>query len=317
MFLPSANIGPLDTLHIPGPLSISAFVVQVWELGLHWSDELEYLWKGRFNFIKALYFFSRYVLLVAQFVSEIITYKMLNREQTVEGCIHVFTYKVIMAQLTLTVVETILLIRVYALYNQSFQVKRFLAIVFLIAQTLEIWATGRIVGHLLHTTDCKPPAANSSTLVQFGVGASLCQLVIFVLSLFKLLTRWSSRTPLTSLMIKEGVAAFLLIVGELKSFIFLKQCRFGASVLLVVMMSYYQVFRRFDLDLGNAAFAWYIALMSAGASRLILNMRRLAVKSRRRRQIRHLSLYNEIDSAALEDSLYDSDDTICLTTFYE
>ena len=117
-----------------------------------------------------------------------------------------------------------------------------------------------------------------------SIGASLSQLVIFVLSLFKLLTRWSSRTPLTSLMVKEGVAAFLLIVGESKSFIFWKQCLSGALVLLVVMMSYYQVFRRFDQDLGNAAFAyvlnlvkswlnylfvivlcsWYIALISAG-----------------------------------------------------
>jgi hypothetical protein len=46
-------------------------------------------------------------------------------------------------------------------------------------------------------------------------------------------------------------------------------------------------------------------------------MRKLVIKSTRRRQLRHLSLYNEIDRSALAESFYDSDDTICLTSFYE
>ncbi|KAF8188047.1 hypothetical protein BJ912DRAFT_1042634 [Pholiota molesta] len=301
MFIPTANAGLLDTLVIPG-ISISALAMQVWELVIHWSDEVEYLWKGRFNLIKALYFLVRYGLLFAQVASEITSYKMQIEESTVHDCINAFIFKIIIAQLTLTMVEMILYFRVYALYNQSFQVKQFLLISLVTAQILEIWATTRIVSDHLNNdnTDCKPPVAHLGTLVQFGVGASLSQLVIFFSSFYKLLNRRSSRTPLTSLMLKEGLAAFLLIL-----------------VLLIVMMGHYEVFRSVNRNLGNAAFAWYIALISIGASRLILNMRKLVIKSTRRRQLRHLSLYNEIDRSALAESFYDSDDTICLTSFYE
>ena len=47
----------------------------------------------------------------------------------------------------------------------------------------------------------------------FRLGAGSFQLIIFVLSMNGLLFRRGSRTPLTTLMLKEGVAAFLLIVG--------------------------------------------------------------------------------------------------------
>lgn len=48
----------------------------------------------------------------------------------------------------------------------------------------------------------------------YSIGAGSCQLVVFVLSLNGLLLRRGARTPLTTLMLKEGIAAFLLIIGK-------------------------------------------------------------------------------------------------------
>ncbi|KJA18705.1 hypothetical protein HYPSUDRAFT_45042 [Hypholoma sublateritium FD-334 SS-4] len=285
-------------MQFPGPVSLSAFAVQIWELAIHWSDEVEYLWKGRINSVKSLYFASRYGLLIAQITSEVMSYQV--GHATHADCTSVFMLRILLAQITLTMVEIILLIRVYALYSQGRHAKLVFGAVFAVSFALESTATARMLVRLVNGVDCKPPVVEKSIFIQFGLGAGSFQFIIFILSMNGLLLRRGSRTPLTALMLKEGVVAFLLIVA-----------------LLVVMMVHYELFRTFDRGIGQAAFAWYITLISAGASRLILNMRRLTVKSMRRRQMRQQSACRTIGSEEPGYMLYDSDDEVYLTSFYE
>lgn len=78
-----------------------------------------------------------------------------------------------------------------------------------------------------------------------------------------LLFRRGSRTPLTTLMLKEGVAAFLLIVGAWSWSMYVYSVEFThLSALLVVMMVHYELFRTFDRGIGQAAFACVLRFYS-------------------------------------------------------
>ena len=56
-------------------------------------------------------------------------------------------------------------------------------------------------------------------LIDFRTGAGLCQFVVFVTTIANLLSSGKRRTPLTSLMLKEGVASFILLLGGIQRFL--------------------------------------------------------------------------------------------------
>jgi hypothetical protein len=131
-------------------VTVSALAMQVWELVIHWSDEVEYLWKCVFNLLShGLLFMANHewfkeddLILLRRYISwygmvccllkceselslspcrlptpavssasEITSYKMQIEESTVHDCINAFIFKIIIAQLTLTMVEMILYFR--------------------------------------------------------------------------------------------------------------------------------------------------------------------------------------------------------------
>ncbi|KAF8958111.1 hypothetical protein BDZ97DRAFT_2061890, partial [Flammula alnicola] len=262
--------------------SFAALAAQTWELLVQLSDEVEYLWKGKFNFIKVLYFSSRYIMLLAQIAHQILSFVGSWR---LHGCTGIFIFRATTVQLSMTLVEMILLIRVYTLYNRSFKVKCLLTGIFFTSVVTEMAGTGIIIRNLPESKSCVPPKAEKKGLVLFMTGAGLCQLLILVMSLNKLVARgrWS-RTPLTSLMLREGIVAFLLVLGNS---IFHMQHFSRLTILFAVLLTamvVYEILRSLDIDVGNAAFSWYLTLMSMGASRLILNIRKIAATHNRRRR---------------------------------
>ncbi|KAF8955522.1 hypothetical protein BDZ97DRAFT_284462 [Flammula alnicola] len=154
--------------------------------------------------------------------------------------------------------------------------------------------TGIIIRNLSQSKSCIPPKGEKKGLVLFMTGAGLCQLLVFVMSLNKLVARgrWS-RTPLTSLMLREGIFAFLLVLG------------------LLMTMVVYEILRNLDIDVGNAVFSWYLTLMSMGTSRLILNIRKIVATHRRRRR---QSFSESTGSDDESINFYDSGDPIYFKT---
>jgi len=268
-------------------LSCGALAAQAWDLMMSFSDEVEYLWRGKFTFIKALYFGSRYGMLVTQVINQLLSFPFEEDSYLFLICSEIFIFKAILAQLGLTLVEMILLIRVYALYNQSFRAKWLLTSVFVISTTLETTGNSLVIQALARTSRCIPPILDRKALMIFGIGAGVCQSIVFIMTIAKLVAGQQRRTPLTSLMLKEGVVTFLLVFA------------------LVAIMIAYEIIRNIDMGVGNAAFSWYTALLSVTGSRLILNMRKVAVMHRMQRHI------------TTDDEAYSGDESVCLTSVHE
>jgi len=280
-----------------GFASIAALAVQAWEFFVYFTDEVEYLWKGRFNAIKGLYFCSRYGMLLAQIVNQALSYGLGEGVPQLHHnmCSGMFVYKTVVGQLGLNLVEIILLLRVYALYNRSYRMKFLLGGSFITASLLETTGTVIVIQSLAPAVDCQLPEASSKGLLIFGIGAAFCQCVIFVTTLNKFVTGRSygwARTPLTSLMLREGVVVFFLILA------------------LLIVMSAYELIRNLTPGVGQAAFSWYITFISIGASRLILSMRKVAVDQFR--NMRH----HETEAGNLYLTTHELDDSICLDSFH-
>jgi len=277
-------------------ISFAALAAQAWELLVYFTDEVEYLWRGRFNFIKGLYFCSRYAMLVAQIINLLLSFRFEERTSHPSRiCPGIFVYKTIISQMSLSLVEIILLIRVYALCNQSYKAKWLLLVVFCLTTALETTGTVIVCYSLAQVSGCTPPGANKKGILIFGIGAGFCQSVIFGTTTIKFITRgrtgWT-RTPLVSLMLRDGFVTFFLIMA-----------------LLGVMIAY-EIIRNIDMEMGNAVFAWFIALMSISASRLILSLRKIAVTRRASRSSEDEGLSNNLQDDTGTES-------ICLTTIYE
>ncbi|KAF8169224.1 hypothetical protein BJ912DRAFT_933922 [Pholiota molesta] len=224
-------------------ISIGALSIQVWEFVAHLTDEVEYLWRGRFKSVKALYFCSRYVMLAFQIANQIFSYGIGSRIEKTGNCSKLFIFKCLMGHLCLNVLEMILLIRVYALYNKDPRVKYFLAVVFVSSSVLEITGTTLVIRSLLRMDGCQPPKTGKITVATYGSGAGLFQFVIFTMSLYKLVCDGRlSKTPLTSLMLREGIIVYVtLTVGKVD----LGFCRAVFSYVRLIM-----VLRISDFDVG-------------------------------------------------------------------
>ncbi|PPQ95905.1 hypothetical protein CVT26_015591 [Gymnopilus dilepis] len=265
-------------------LSLAAVVAQAWDTLVSFSNEVEYLWRGRFRFIKALYFGSRYGMLAVQVMNQYLNFRLRVDPSICRGAL---VFKPIVAQFGLMLVEIILLIRVYALYNQSFKAKYLLLAIFIISTAMETIGNAMVVHDLAKARGCETPGVDNKALALSGVGAGLCQSVIFIATLLNLCLGRRRRTPLTSLMLREGVVSFILLL-----------------VLLAVLMAFEVVRELYVKDgdakgIGEVVFSWYLALISIAGSRLILNMRQVAAQ--------HLSLLRqepERDPTSNEESIY-------------
>ncbi|PPR04997.1 hypothetical protein CVT26_012591 [Gymnopilus dilepis] len=294
----------------------AAAAAQAWDLIVSLGDEIEYLWRGKFRSVKALYIGSRYGLLVGQLcvfltidpspncicslhlsLNQFLNFQSSIRPLDASFCAGILVFKAVAAQGGLTLVEIILLIRVYALCNQSFRAKCFLAIIFIVSTVLEVTGMSLIIRSLSKESGCQTPRVDKQAVVLSGTGAGLCQFVVFVTTIANLLSSGKRRTPLTSLMLKEGVASFILLLGAIQRFLthHIWLIMVLSKVLLAVMITC-EVIRSFYLKKGNinykefsnAAFSWVYPSYASGCkvhnfsffigSRLILNMRKVAVK---------------------------------------
>lgn len=149
--------------------------------------------RGKLSFIKALYFSSRYGLLVLQLwacdclcclsltimdrIDKYLYFRFQGNSLPPLMCAKLFVYKTVIAQVSMTLVEMILLIRgtasdlpifvwyrlkklkyeVYALYNNGFKARYILLAVFIISTSLECTAIKMIVETLLSFPACIAP----------------------------------------------------------------------------------------------------------------------------------------------------------------
>ncbi|KAF8803240.1 hypothetical protein BYT27DRAFT_7244323 [Phlegmacium glaucopus] len=244
--------------------SFGALAVQIFELANSFFDEVEYLRCSRFTFVKSLYLWSRYMPLIAQIVSLTLNHKTYQPPLRVQLCVGTFVYHTIVGQLAFACINAILLIRVYALYHQSRRVKYLLGTAFLTTCAIQTGCNSWFISTLVKGKSCTPDTLPFAPLVTICAAAFSFQALILGMTLFKCIVGRCyglARTPLTSLLLREGVVVCFLI-----------------STLIVANIPQ-QGIRLLGSASGfeNAALAWFVSLLSVTGCRLILDMRKLPI----------------------------------------
>ncbi|KAF9054816.1 hypothetical protein BJ165DRAFT_1399964 [Panaeolus papilionaceus] len=118
---------------------------------------------------------------------------------------------------------------------------------------------------LYQAPTCTTPTMPDTGLALFVTGTSFCQIFVFALTSIKLLRCHNTgMTPLASLMLNEGAGIFSLLVG------------------LSIPLSVFGLLGTVGTTWQEAAFSWYLSLLSIIACRLIIQLRKLAINARRR-----------------------------------
>ncbi|KIK07564.1 hypothetical protein K443DRAFT_128963 [Laccaria amethystina LaAM-08-1] len=261
---------------------IGALAIQVMEFFHGFVDEVEYIWqfvksltprrhpltslsihsfRGRVSFVTYLYAWSRYFPLIAQIVNLVFMEIAQSPSAGDRTCLMGYISKAVTAQIATTCVELILLVRVHALYNRSRKSGVLLALVFITGFALEVTSDIRVIKSVIDGQHkiCTPPPYERVALALFAAGVGLVQSTLLLMTVSKVILGrklgWA-RTPLVSLMLRDGVLVFALLVGEHYDHLFFLARSMGVLI-------------------WNAIFSWYVSLLSIVGCRVIMNMRRL------------------------------------------
>ncbi|KDR65983.1 hypothetical protein GALMADRAFT_1211923 [Galerina marginata CBS 339.88] len=256
----NTSSAPTFILQTVDYIAVAALAVQTWEWIANLTEEIEYLWRKRFNSFHALYIGSRYLLLIGQIINQFMFHQSEDRSaQFPPVCEITSVFQSVLCQISLKLVEVILLIRVYDLYNRRFKAKYFLLAVFAFSSALELAGNAIFILTNSHFSGCGPWNANGKGVIIFAIGATVCQLVVFITTIVNFFAIRRFRTPITSLVLKEGFTSFGLMLG------------------LSVIVIAYELLHDIDWRVGNATFSWYITLISVVTSRLILSAKKISV----------------------------------------
>ncbi|KAG1740147.1 uncharacterized protein EDB91DRAFT_359136 [Suillus paluster] len=193
---------------------VSSLTLMLWDMVLTSKSEIEHIWpKPWTSFFKWLYLFLRYFGLATQIFHQFAVPHLNSGKALRSTCFAWYIYSAILAQFHTTAIEIILAVRVYALFNKS----RRIAIILGLQMTLEYIILVILVGGYFNGIPYIPYCILSTPPAQItihAIAAVTTQSTLLGLSLMKhILARragWG-RTPLVSLLIRDGTATYLLI----------------------------------------------------------------------------------------------------------
>ncbi|KAJ6625572.1 hypothetical protein B0H10DRAFT_619050 [Mycena sp. CBHHK59/15] len=178
----------------------------------------------------------------------------------------------LIAHLTMTGVESVMMARVYALYHNN----RWIACLFaslMFGETIAVIAG--IVITLPHG-DFDPAVLvtdSPDSFSYFAISALVSQAIILILTLVRYFQGQWAGTSLGTLLIRDGSIVY--------------------SILFCTTMSML-IFNERDFAAGMTEYAWYLAIISSVGCRLILNMQQLPSRSRTSESSSHRSSHLEL-----------------------
>ncbi|KZP18511.1 hypothetical protein FIBSPDRAFT_593255 [Athelia psychrophila] len=194
-----------------------ALVLLVWEYLITFDDEVNFIWcKPNRALVKWLFLFLRYFSLFAQIGNQVLSEKIASSVPvSASSCRMWYTWRLVAAQVMLVAVEVLLIIRVYALYNKSKRIV--LCLLTLVLAEVACSATNSIINipRLLFSPACST-VLELRPVIQFGIISICTQTSILFLTIAKQLFASRAglgRTPIVSLMIRDGLLAFVVIFG--------------------------------------------------------------------------------------------------------
>ncbi|KAJ8696788.1 hypothetical protein PTI98_006628 [Pleurotus ostreatus] len=206
----------------------AALFVQVWEWAITLDDEVEYIWsKPKSSWVKWVFLFLRYFTFVAQFVNRSVDMAVLYDFPLRPSAIKVYyIVGVVVAQLAMAGVETVMMVRVYALYGRSKYVK--FSFIFLLFAGFATMIVGLVLN--IPEDNFKPTSIMISAPASFAYFGSVATLFAYlylimqhdfrvaalvsqvaILALSAMRWRPGSSAPVMRMFMFDGMLAFISI----------------------------------------------------------------------------------------------------------
>ncbi|KAK7005637.1 hypothetical protein R3P38DRAFT_1712029 [Favolaschia claudopus] len=240
--------------------SYAGLTIATFELLFTFRTEYQYIWSNEQGslFIKIMYLLSRYLALAVHITNAVLV--SLVHEYAIiptHLCRIAVIYQASVLFVMFGILDIILMLRVYALYNRS----TYLAVIFLCLLICRFFLPSIISYKGMPTQRFGPSclvksAGAHSSVYYFAGGEVLVQFLIVVLTLGRhiIATRDGWGSPLFSLLSRDGAMVFLGITV-------------GMAAVVAVSLD--------PVDFSHLVFPGLVIIMSSAGCRLIINMQKL------------------------------------------
>ncbi|KAF8466810.1 hypothetical protein DFH94DRAFT_600929, partial [Russula ochroleuca] len=236
---------------------VAALSFLVWDVLITLDQEVDAIWsRTNTSYSKWLFFFVRYFAVAMQISLLFVgTELSIGFHYTDSDCVKWYIYQEVGTQLLIAAVESVLIVRVHALYDRNLSVTVPLVVLFVL-ENISMIVTLVIVIPGVHFDATCTVIRSPPTLLIFAAAFVLFETVLFVLTLIKFLVAlrggWG-RTPVVFLLVRDGTWAFILIF-----------------VTLCINAGFY-------IGEGNSAisaiaFPWLLSIESFAGARVVLNL---------------------------------------------
>ncbi|KAI0792300.1 hypothetical protein C8Q75DRAFT_804702 [Abortiporus biennis] len=247
----------LEQTHSVSRSEVAAVTMLTYDIMINFADEIELVWKSHWNPVKAMYIAARYLPWLFQLA-------LLAIE--IDGTTGLFfsshecskwqIVQAVILQLTITTVDVILLMRVYALFNRN----RILLVVFTSLFIAEIsymcYVLSVVTPRLEYNSECFV-THSPSIFITFWIVSLSFETLLFALTLFKFVVAvkvgWGKR-PVMKQFVSDGTWAYALI--------------------FLTMFINSMLYKLVHNPLAGICYTWLLSVLSFAGSRLILNPRR-------------------------------------------
>ncbi|TFK32130.1 hypothetical protein BDQ12DRAFT_775081 [Crucibulum laeve] len=189
---------------------VGALVILIWDLILSWNLEYDHIWRHvELRFAPTFKLNINYSLLLTTLAHPPITTNI---------CLGWFYAQMICSQSCLTIIEGVLMLRVYALYNKGRIIGRFL-LGFYILETALVVIFGYRTRSIITFDEICTPKEEGLDAFLYGSGVVTTQIVIWVLTINKRgLGSSSERNKhVMNLLIRDGAFAFAVVIhGQIR-----------------------------------------------------------------------------------------------------
>ncbi|KAF8161151.1 hypothetical protein B0H34DRAFT_368412 [Crassisporium funariophilum] len=194
----------------------ASFAVLIWEWLITFDDEVSLIWsKENSSWLKWTFLFSRYFILAVQLCSRCLEVLIMSEHTLNHTALRIwYVSQVMVAALAVSALETVLVARVYALYNQRRWIGRLLLSMLVLEIVLALIGMGLNIPKndtfvpLLITTHL--PAS----FAYFGITALVVQCIILAFTALKYRHSPLKTVPLVRLMMRDGTFAFLMLTSK-------------------------------------------------------------------------------------------------------
>ncbi|KAF8590631.1 hypothetical protein K439DRAFT_1627609 [Ramaria rubella] len=260
----------LNLLRISSFNTIASTSLLLYEIIITSGQEFNLIWRKPLSFISVVYALLRYYSLCYLLV---LSYETINTSLPENFCQFFILFQVWGATAFVPVVDTLIIMRIYALYNRSKKVGVILVILWIgelvcdflfigISFTPDQEAMANPLPGILpgcYTT----AAAELTQVILSGAIVSAFQAIYFALTMYKLFQRVRdfgfSLNPLLKIFFRDGAGFCLIIL---------------AMYILITIL-----FASGPDQLQGIGQSWAISIISIAASRLVLNIRDVATPS--------------------------------------